>query len=1306
MRKKLIIIIIASVAVFYSLFHKIEVSSFFKDTFISELKNATGMDVVIEKVYLNLLPLYLEIRNLSLAASEKEKLTVNKLKFYIGLSRVFYKELEVKRLLVLDSNVKLSYPNLVKAIENFKSFLEQPTKIPFKLIFYSIRVENLSGSFFDEEVDINLNRCYLTMLLKSKPEIYLFSDINTLSNTYPEIDVKIKALLMIEKDKIVLKEFKVFDKNSLITSTGEFKYPSFLGNFIITGKIFFTSFLKSLGIIKSREGNLNFKGEIDLTEDSNWLNRIKLKLKFDGGFLLEELLQILKVSEKLSGYTELSDGKIEGSLVSPVITAKVDLKNGDILGVKVKAAKAYAIYKNKILEFKDGKASIYEGSADLYIWITLPVVYRHYVNINVKNISSNGVFDLINWNPKIPQGVVNGWLISEGEEFSPRGSFVYLKKQQSIRDLRDKIEWIKGNFESDKGNYKFSNIEIAASKTHIEANGYFDSKSRYLNFNFNLENDDIEELLPYQKGIQGSVNIKGKILGDIKDPEISLNFTSKDINLPLSRIIKSAPEHSLSFSFLTGDIVYKKNLFLINYISSKDLLIKGKVLFPFAEDLFDIKKPLYDISFSLKNIEIRKLYLKTLKEEINTSIQLAGLIEDEGNMKLDLISTAVFLGNNKVFDKVEAIVELRNNTFFFKKLDIYSNGNVLNASGYLGFNKEINILGKSKTFDITGLTSTYLKEAGAKFIEKVSLSNIYFDIKGVIENPVVRAETAFSAKLEKQRIVEGLINLNYEKDCLVLDSTLMKNTQLKVEGFINKNRWLINGKFNSTRIDILASAFINNIPEELIFLVNGEVDGEIINKNLNAKINLNRVFTKVYGIGLSNKNPIDINIKNGSIYFTPITLVGQATELTIKGKVVDYFDILIEGLTDLKPFKTLFKVEDLKGKAFMQVYIYESKKNPEIAGAVDLYDTSITFKKDLPTLSNINATLSFNEDKVIIEKASGILSEGKIYVDGFIYLEKLSVKQLALAGKFYDVRWILTPGCWAYVDGQIYLTGKYSKPLISGQLNIKKGVYTERFDWTKFAVKSNSSINNIIGKNSWFSNLNFNLRVQANNFLINNNLATVNLKGDFLLKGLINDPSIIGWINAKEGWVYFRGNRFEILKLLIQFTPDTIKPYLNVSAKTTLSQYSIMLNINGYVDQFNLILTSNPPLSEQELLNLLVLGQNGNYKKEPTVTEATSFITGQIQSLIEERVKGLTGLDVMSVEPTLSKTSGSIAPKVTVGKRLMDGRMIVTYSTVAGTTAEQIIKVEYYVKKGVSLIGVRDEIGGISGAIKFRFEFH
>ncbi|WP_353684784.1 translocation/assembly module TamB domain-containing protein [Thermodesulfovibrio sp. 3907-1M] len=1304
MKKKILIALITLFFALFLLIGKIDISSIILKPALNELQEMLGMEVSIDKAYLHLIPLYIEFKNIVISNPEKNTLMFTKAKLYVGLTRILNKEIEIRRVALYSGNLSLTRETLNKCIESVSVYLKKPTKFPLKLKFNSFEIEKFNGSVYDKDLKLNLKELYGRVVLRAEPKISIFSNVKLSLPKYPNIDTQLKASFKITEREIILEELKLFDINSLLKSSGRITHTNFLGEFIVSGKIFLKSLMKIFGL-KDGYGEINIDGKVSLVEAQKWQDKIKMNLKFDASFLLEELMKILKVSETLTGVTE-AKGEVEGCLSDPQVNARVSLKKGNILGVKVDTVEAEAVYKNGILEFKNGKVKLYGGSAQAHVWITLPKVIKHYVFIELNNVSSSGIFELLHWNPGIAEGTVKGWLISEGEKFSPQGSFVYLRKGHKPDDLRGKIEWIKGVFKSARDVYKFTSLEIALSKSQVKANGYIDTKNNNLNFAFTGSSEDINELLiPYQKGIYGNLNFIGKLSGTAENPEISINFISKKISILTKEIENSLPEQTFTFDNLKGNIVYGKNLLLINELTGKDILFKGKILFPQAKNLFELKNPVYDLFFSIKNLYIKNLYVKALNKEIQTFLNLEGSIKDRGKITANLICSPLFLGNHKIINKIAGLISFEKEVVFIKNLNIFNNGNVLTASGYLNLNGEISISAISKTFDITDIAQNYAKKIGMKYIEKINLNKLSFQISGSIRNPVIDANTTVTTKLKNGKNMDGIISLNYKQNYLIMKAELMKNIFFSIEGLPDKKQWNITGNFVSARIDPVAAAFVNNLPEDLVILVNGKLKGSLVDKNFDAQIDLNRVFTRLYGIGLNNKNPVSIRIQKGNVYFTPLTFLGQSTELTIKGKIVDYFDILIEGSSDLKPFKALFKVDDIRGRASMQVYIYESRQNPEIVGEVDINNASITLRKDIPSLSNINATLSFNEDRVIIEKAYGTFSEGSIEMEGTVYLEKFGIKQLAVSGKFSSVRWIFAPKCWAYLDGQVYLTGAYSQPLLSGQINIQKGVYTERIDWTRLALKSSSS-KLTVAKDSWFNNLRFNLRAKTSNFFVNNNLATVNLNSDLLLRGSLQEPSLIGWINAKEGWIYFRGSKFEIMQALIQFNdPNSIRPYLNVSARTNVSQYNINLNLNGYIDQFNLILSSNPPLSESELLNLLVLGQNGGGKGIPGASEAASFITGQMHELLEERVRGLTGLDVMTVEPGVSKTTGSIAPRITVGKKLMDGRLTVTYSTQAGATAEQIIKVEYLVRKGVSLVGTKDEIGGISGAIKFRFEF-
>jgi len=144
------------------------------------------------------------------------------------------------------------------------------------------------------------------------------------------------------------------------------------------------------------------------------------------------------------------------------------------------------------------------------------------------------------------------------------------------------------------------------------------------------------------------------------------------------------------------------------------------------------------------------------------------------------------------------------------------------------------------------------------------------------------------------------------------------------------------------------------------------------------------------------------------------------------------------------------------------------------------------------------------------------------------------------------------------------------------------------------------------------------------------------------------------------------------------------------------------------MDKFTLSLYSDPPLSEMEILTLLTIGQTGKeskgFESGIAASEAAEILTGGIQDVVQENIKSITGFERFMIEPHTTST-GAVAPKVIIGKRLLEDKLVVTYSTSVGTTEESFIRLEYLLDKNISLVGSKDEIGSVGGDIKFRFEF-
>ena len=76
----------------------------------------------------------------------------------------------------------------------------------------------------------------------------------------------------------------------------------------------------------------------------------------------------------------------------------------------------------------------------------------------------------------------------------------------------------------------------------------------------------------------------------------------------------------------------------------------------------------------------------------------------------------------------------------------------------------------------------------------------------------------------------------------------------------------------------------------------------------------------------------------------------------------------------------------------------------------------------------------------------------------------------------------------------------------------------------------------------------YSLNIQINgkeNIWINNNTAKLPLEIDVILIGTINRPIIVGKIEAIDGEVYFRKNRFKVISGRVDFTdPEKDQSYI------------------------------------------------------------------------------------------------------------------------------------------------------------------
>jgi translocation and assembly module TamB len=401
----------------------------------------------------------------------------------------------------------------------------------------------------------------------------------------------------------------------------------------------------------------------------------------------------------------------------------------------------------------------------------------------------------------------------------------------------------------------------------------------------------------------------------------------------------------------------------------------------------------------------------------------------------------------------------------------------------------------------------------------------------------------------------------------------------------------------------------------------------------------------------------------------------------------------------------------LKGDADFVVGITGEWEKPRINGGITLVNGSVGLKEyPAHRITDLSGYLYMDNDRVVLQNLSGKVGGGDLDFSGILYLKRFAFSRFYVEAKVKNVTSSVSNEFSVNFDGSLLYKGTPEAQIVSGNIDINRARYRERVEWKSWLLQAKKTetfktdISNL-------AKADLNIKITGkDNIIIDNNVARAVVGADMVLRGKLYRPSLLGRLETSEGKVFFRNNEFDILHASADFSdPNRLNPFISIAADTVVKGYKIKMNLEGQLDRFSMSLSSDPPLKEMDVLALLTVGQTGSGVKglEAGIGagEATSFVTGKMQDVLEERLRSITGLDRFQVDPYVSKSTGTVEPRVTVSKRLLGDKVFVTYTTAVGTLEEQIIKLEFFMSKNVSLVGVRDERGITGGDVRFRFEF-
>lgn len=398
-------------------------------------------------------------------------------------------------------------------------------------------------------------------------------------------------------------------------------------------------------------------------------------------------------------------------------------------------------------------------------------------------------------------------------------------------------------------------------------------------------------------------------------------------------------------------------------------------------------------------------------------------------------------------------------------------------------------------------------------------------------------------------------------------------------------------------------------------------------------------------------------------------------------------------------------------------------------GSISLDGGLLLFEGSPILFRDVSAQLVSENSAVNLRSMDARLRDGSLTANGSFQLRGFDVESALISANLNGALIEPKEGINFRSSGPLVLRIVEGDARISGDQSVTEGFFRRRINLRtdllrafqpsqpeyQFFEEEESFIN------SWALDIDLNT---TEAFVIRNNLADGEFTFDLELLGTIGQPVIGGSVSLIGGRFNYLNRSFQLESGSVQFQniPSNIPRY-DLRATTEVENYRVSVNFQGNQDEQRIIYSSEPPLTEKEILSLVTYGLPPSSADSEIAEDGTqsaafagiSFVTGQLQDTIEGALSSDLGIQRFQLYPAFFEATGETELQLTVGTDIIRNRLALNYSNFVSASGGHKVELDLRVNRNVSLIGswrdlqdenIEQNIGGdLGGDVIFRFEF-
>lgn len=473
------------------------------------------------------------------------------------------------------------------------------------------------------------------------------------------------------------------------------------------------------------------------------------------------------------------------------------------------------------------------------------------------------------------------------------------------------------------------------------------------------------------------------------------------------------------------------------------------------------------------------------------------------------------------------------------------------------------------------------------------------------------------------------------------------------------------------------------------------------------------------GIELSGKD-LSARMDPTGVRWTGGTILAAGNPVRISGRVSwgGALDVRVEGKLPASAVRLAVPsvFDRLDGTVTIEARVTGSRDAPSIVGTGHLEGGTLSFIGYNQLFEGIRADAVISREKIVFEHFEARSGGG--YIDGWgeVPLEMDAGQRLYFSVDFLDMRYPYPEEFSPVVQGHVELLGPVDDLLVTGDVEVQSALYTKSLRPEKALIDFGKRLSDVSARRE---KSDFRVRLDINaiadgTIRIRNNLADATAKGEFRIVGDTTRVIILGSFDVVEGTVEFGGNKYEIKRATVDFQdPRKNNPRLDVRAETKKGNVTVTVSVTGTFDKYEVDMFSDPPLGKNDIVALLSLGVTTQALagQEGAVgsAAAASIALGPYKGGVEEKIRGIVGLDRFAIEPGFSSTTKTFEPRFIVGKSFGD-RASVSMSTSVGTSADSSATAEIKLRNNIFLQGswqsaTTTREGDLGADLKFRYRY-